>query len=50
MSSVREELISILGYYPGMSIEAQAEEWLKTFPNGDLSEWVDAMFDIGMLR
>ena len=53
MFKVREELISILGYDPGLSIQAQAEEWLKSFPNAtvaDLFEWVDAMFEIGVLR
>lgn len=48
--TVREELISILGYDPGLSIEVQAEEWRETYPNGDLEEWVDAMFEIGALR
>lgn len=48
--TVREELISILGYYPGLSIEVQAEEWREFNPNGDLTEWVEAMYEIGALR
>lgn len=50
VNNVRNELIYILGYDPGMSITAQAEEWKEFRPDGDLSEWVDEMFEIGALR
>ena len=42
-----------LEYYierePKPSEIAEAEEWLSTYPGGDLSEWVQAMIEIGAL-
>lgn len=48
--NVRDELIDILGYDPGMVIETEAEDWREIHPDGDLSEWLEEMFRIGALR
>lgn len=49
MRDAHAELAYYLGHEPSMDLVAQAEEWLESFPDGDLAEWADAMIEIGAL-
>lgn len=46
-------IVDDLEYYlerePKLTEIAEAEEWLLTHPGSDLSEWVNAMMEIGAL-
>lgn len=47
--SIAGDLEYYLEREPKPSEIADAEEWLSTNPDGDLSEWVSAMIEIGAL-
>ena len=49
MRDVSSELEYYLGFKPSAQTLAEAEEWLEMHPNGDLSEWAEAMIEIGAL-
>lgn len=49
MRDAGSELEYYLGFKPSAQTIVEAEEWLESHPTGDLSEWVDAMIEIGAL-
>ena len=46
---IRNDLEYYLGYVPSDDLIAEAEEWQQNNPGVGLSEWVDAMSEIGAL-
>lgn len=49
MSNVTSDLEYYLGRKPSSDEVAEAEEWQEDHPGVGLSEWVDAMREIGAL-
>ena len=46
---IRNDLEYYLGYVPSDDLILEAEEWQQNHPGVGLSEWVDAMSEIGAL-
>lgn len=48
--NIAADLEYYLGYPPDSATIAEADEWMQDHPGVNLSEWVDAMREIGALR
>lgn len=47
--STQDDLEYYLGYKPDSDLIVEADEWQTQNPGSSLSEWIDAMTEIGAL-